>query len=373
MRFDKRPAKKSKTGYTWRVSFDYTDRYGKKRKYSKSGFATKKAAEVHGHEVLNDLQNGLNITGRDATVNDVFQQWKDTSNLSPNTLHNYINRYNKYIHTVLGDVPIVNLHYLEVQTFINTLSDKGYTLVQHVMIVLEHIFTFAIKAGITNENPVSVVENKGKKTVKKNDMYISYADFQKLKDRIYETRDHFEGTALTIFLDLGYYAGLRIAEICALRWEDVDLETRTLSINQQLQYVGLKMADYKTTPVLKTSSSSGSIPIPEPLVQSLKSWREQNPYDLVVCGESGWFLNPKSTRQALAKVAKRFGLDFNPHMLRHTYVTNLILSGADPKTASELARHSNPNVTLKVYTEINDQRKVDILEKAFSETPDILA
>lgn len=68
MRFDKRPAKKSKTGYTWRVSFDYTDRCGKKRKYSKSGFPTKKAAEAHGHEILNDLQNGLNIGEKNAMM-----------------------------------------------------------------------------------------------------------------------------------------------------------------------------------------------------------------------------------------------------------------------------------------------------------------
>lgn len=100
MRFDKRPAKKSKTGYTWRVSFDYTDRYGKKRKYSKSGFPTKKAAEAHGHEILNDLQNGLNIGEKNATVDEIFYQWKVGSHLAENTIRIYTNRYEKHIHPV---------------------------------------------------------------------------------------------------------------------------------------------------------------------------------------------------------------------------------------------------------------------------------
>lgn len=58
----------------------------------------------------------------------------------------------------------------------------------------------------------------------------------------------------------------------------------------------------------------------------------------------------------------------------HTFVTNLILAGADPKTAAELARHSDPSITLQIYTEISQGRKEEIIKAAFSpDEPNILA
>nr|WP_276925304.1 site-specific integrase [Faecalibaculum rodentium] len=373
MRFDKRPAKKSKTGYTWRVSFDYTDRYGKKRKYSKSGFATKKAAEVHGHEVLNDLQNGLNIREKDTTVDEIFQQWKAGSHLAENTIRIYTNRYEKHIRPVFGSVPLANIHYFEVQSFVNTVSGKGYSLVQQILVVLKHIYEYGMKTGITNENPAAIIKNNGRTTVNNRQEYLDYLDFQNLKQRVYSKHEPFDGTAQIILLDLGYYAGLRLAEICALRWEDIDLDNGIITVRRQLHYTGRRMSDFKVSPKLKTQTSGNPVPIPSVLTDALKSWRKENPYPLVVCKEDGTFINPQATRQSIRKIAKDMGIDFHPHMLRHTYITNLIMSGADPKTASELARHSSPTMTLRIYTEVNDQMKTDILEKAFSETPDILA
>ena len=133
------------------------------------------------------------------------------------------------------------------------------------------------------------------------------------------------------------------------------------------------MPDFEVSPKLKTQTSGNPIPIPTVLTDTLKSWKKDNPYPLVVCKEDGTFINPQTTRQSIRKIAKDMGIDFHPHMLRHTYITNLIMSGADPKTASELARHSSPTMTPMIYTEVNDRMKTDVLEKAFSETPDILA
>ena len=133
------------------------------------------------------------------------------------------------------------------------------------------------------------------------------------------------------------------------------------------------MPDFEVSPKLKTQTSGNPIPIPTVLTDTMKSWKKDNPYPLVVCKEDGTFINPQTTRQSIRKIAKDMGIDFHPHMLRHTYITNLIMSGADPKTASELARHSSPTMTLMIYTEVNDRMKTDVLEKAFSETPDILA
>uniref|UniRef100_UPI0023F1ED3B tyrosine-type recombinase/integrase n=1 Tax=Faecalibaculum rodentium TaxID=1702221 RepID=UPI0023F1ED3B len=120
--------------------------------------------------------------------------------------------------------------------------------------------------------------------------------------------------------------------------------------------------------------STAILPIPEPLLNSLKEWREYNPYPLVLCMEDGRFMDPKYAGRTIKSKARRLGLYFHPHMLRHTFVTNLILSGADLKTVSELARHKSASTSLQVYTETSDLRKAEAIARTFEDSsPHLLA
>ncbi len=129
MRFDKRESKKSKSGYTWRVTFEYKDRYGKKKKYSKSGFPTKKAAQVHAAAVQSDLAKGLVVDNTVHTVDELFQQMIKLPGYSPNTISLYRDNYNKHILPVLGNADIKDLHYPELQSFFTDMSTVGKSAV----------------------------------------------------------------------------------------------------------------------------------------------------------------------------------------------------------------------------------------------------
>lgn len=93
MRFDKRQSKKSKSGYTWRVTLEYKDQYGKSKRYSKSGFTTKKEAQLHGLEVQKKLDKGIDLEARKITVNNVFEEWKKITTLKETTVVNYCTAY----------------------------------------------------------------------------------------------------------------------------------------------------------------------------------------------------------------------------------------------------------------------------------------
>ncbi|WP_294731030.1 tyrosine-type recombinase/integrase [uncultured Faecalibaculum sp.] len=377
MRFDKRESKKSKSGYTWRVTFDYKDRYGKKQRYSKSGFPTKKAAQIHAAAVQNDLAQGLVVDNSVHTVDELFQQMVKLPGYSPNTINLYTDNYNKHILPVLGSTDIKDLHFPELQSFFTDMSGVGKSAVATTKTVLTGIGNLAVKSGYILSWPINLVQTSGvshsrKKTGSSD--YLSETDFKSLLNLVSHGKYEFTSGSKGMFLLLGYYLGLRIAEACALTWEDVDFQKRTIRINKQLTYTRLKVKDFYIRDITKTEKSNAVLPAPEPLMEALKEWRDYNPYPLILCTEEGRWLHPRNTGNTIRATAQKLGFDFHPHMLRHTYITNLVLAGTDLKTVADLARHTSAAISLQVYTETNDLRKAEAIARAFEdETPNILA
>lgn len=373
MRFDKRPSKKSKSGYTWRVTLEYKDKFGVKHRHTKSGFSTKKEAAAYGTQAEEDLGSGLNPDARYKTLDQIFEEWLSLTTVSPNTQTTYTSAYRRHIQPVMGTARIQDLGYVELQTFFNNLADLGRSNVQTVKKTLRQLGSLAIKAGYIKAWPLEQVELKGKEIHRDNNtQYLQNNDFIQLVDLL--TDGTFEGSARAMFLYLGYYLGLRIAEACALQWDDFSPDYSSVRVHSQLLYSGRKRADFEISETMKTDRSRSVLPVPAPLAAVLREWREENPYPILICTECGAFFHPSVLRAYIKKAASQIGIDFHPHMLRHTYITNLVLAGADPKTAAELARHSDPKITLQIYTEISQERKEDVVRMAFSpETPELLA
>lgn len=377
MRFDKRESKKSKSGYTWRVTFEYKDSYGRKKKYSKSGFATKKAAQVHALAVQSDLAKGLVVDNTVHTVDELFHQMVQLPGYSPNTIRTYSDNYKVHIGPFLGDADIKDLHYPELQLFFASKSSVGKSAVKTSKSILKNIGILAVKAGYISDWPIDLVSLSGVDNSRHHESggeYLPETDFRKLVDRVSSGWNTFSCGARAMFLLLGYYLGLRISEASALKWEDVDLVRKTVTIRRQLVYVGINAPEYYTIDMTKTQKSRATLPIPAPLLDALEQWREYNPYPYVLCLEDGRFLDPKQTRRTIKDYAADLGFSFHPHMLRHTFITNLVLAGTDPKTIAELARHKSPVTSLQIYTEITDVRMAEAVARTFEdETPDLKA
>jgi len=152
---------------------------------------------------------------------------------------------------------------------------------------------------------------------------------------------------------ISLHAGLRIGEICALRWNDIDLRARVLHVRHTVSRIrndepeGTKYKMIIETP--KTEASIRDIPLTPYLttVLSILKKASQTPF---VISLSDSFVNPRTFENRYKKMLKECKLEvFNYHVLRHTFATRCIESGMDLKSLSEILGHSDISFTMKKY------------------------
>jgi len=361
------PSKKAKKGYTYKVTFKYKEN-DITRTYSKSGFIVKKNAQEHESMVKAQInQDGYLKKVCNDSLNKVFNDWLkvDSGLYAPNTINLYKRIYNKYIYNVIGKEKIISLKYKNIQAFINE-SNVSYDNCVAIKKVLNNVFKYAIKNEYIETNPIAYIEITKIKEKKEINNYLSLEEYNMIIEKL--NHGSFYARALSIAISIGYHTGLRISEIFALNKSDIDFINDTITVNKQLLEREGKNKDLKIKTKLKTSSSNSVLPLVPTLKEILIEWFDINPYEKVVCNEDGYYLNPVSAQARVEKIASDLGIQgFHFHMLRHTLITNLYKSGVDVKTTQELARHSNINTTLNVYTHLEENSKKDTLNNVFEQ------
>lgn len=361
------PSKKAKKGYTYKVTFKYKEN-DITRTYSKSGFIVKKDAQEHESMVKAQInQDGYLKKVCNDSLNKVFNDWLkvDSGLYAPNTINLYKRIYNKYIYSAIGKEKIISLKYKDIQAFINE-SDVSYDNCVAIKKVLNNVFKYAIKNEYIETNPIAYIEITKTKEKKEINNYLTLEEYNKITEKL--NQGSFYARTLSIAISIGYHTGLRISEIFALNKSDIDFINDTITVNKQLLEREGKNKDLKIKTKLKTSSSNSVLPLVPTLKEILIEWFDINPYEKVVCNEDGYYLNPVSAQARVKKIASDLGIQgFHFHMLRHTLITNLYKSGVDVKTTQELARHSNINTTLNIYTHLEENSKKDTLNNVFEQ------
>ena len=171
-----------------------------------------------------------------------------------------------------------------------------------------------------------------------------------------------------VFLSL--YAGLRIGEICALKWRDIDFDLEVLKINKTLQRIKNIDTDEKTkTKIIidipKSEKSIKDIPLPSFLLETLKQYKNKySPNSYILTGTPHKFVEPrlyeKKFKQYLKEI-KISGIKF--HGLRHTFATRAIENGFDVKSLSEILGHASVEFTLKQYVHSSLELKKSSMER----------
>jgi len=155
---------------------------------------------------------------------------------------------------------------------------------------------------------------------------------------------------------LSIYLGLRIGEICALKWEDINISAGYISINKTMQRVSQNGASKVLVDNPKTEASNRVIPIPSFITSNLNKNKKDN--NFYVLTGSVYYMEPRTYYAKYKKLMKSIKLDnYNYHCLRHTFATKCIDSGFDIKTLSEILGHSNINTTLRIYVHPTMQMK----------------
>jgi len=188
---------------------------------------------------------------------------------------------------------------------------------------------------------------------------LSYRDQQALTYHIVNNL-----TARKLGILLALHTGLRIGELCALQWEDIDFDRKVLTVEKTIQRIYVRNLDGSSmtrvvvgTP--KTQSSAREIPLPSFLVPILQEFCQENNKDYVLTDDSN-YVEPRAYRRFFQGLITR--LEIEPvcfHGLRHTFATRLVEAGADVKTVSSLLGHASANITLDLYVhpQIDQKRR----------------
>ena len=161
---------------------------------------------------------------------------------------------------------------------------------------------------------------------------------------IYDGMDSFK-----IALLLCLYTGLRLGELCALKWADLDFKNMSITVNGTVQRIAVQ--DHLTKTILleaapKSESSRRTIPLTAEISELLARLKKDSPY--VFGGIKP--LEPRTMQYRYKKLLRETGVDErNFHILRHTFATNCIENGMDVKTLSEILGHSDVKITLNRY------------------------
>lgn len=257
----------------------------------------------------------------------------------------------------------------------NKIKDRSRSLNSKVLSAMRQIFDSAVKNKKIESNPCEELQVGGMPTAEKT--ALTSAQKKTLLDAV-------KGTRAETFVMLGLYTGLRREEILGLRWENVDLKSKVPSITVCQAVKWPKGQKVSVEPYLKTEAANRTIPIPKPLKDHLLALPDKTGH--VIGGEPLTFQQFRNlwSKVERCKVGQHtyrtqdksgkwkrvttdcklgeksrggdfcYTIDFDvtPHILRHTYITDLILSGANPRRVQYLAGHSNIKTTMNIYTHL---------------------
>ena len=222
------------------------------------------------------------------------------------------------------------------------LSPKSVT---SIISVMKNIFEYAEqvkKYDVINLNGISVKQTPKRLRI------LSVNEQQKLCDYLFE---NFNLCNFGILLSL--YTGLRIGEICALKWEDVLFDERVLYVHQTMQRLQITNSSTFKTEISvsspKSECSMRKIPIPDKLYDFMVQYR-QSGRTYFLTGLKDKYIEPRTMQNRFKKALQACEIeDANFHALRHTFATRCVELGFDLKSLSEILGHSNVNITLNRY------------------------
>ncbi len=334
--------------YVKEIALDGTKKYGSV--YAK----TYKEVKAKQQMCINEPQAYSNKAN--LTINEVMNEWlyESKNRLKISSYQKYNTIFTNHISEQLGELPIKYLTPKIITQFTdNLLADELSRETVNLILI-------TLGTGLTNAKEkykIAVPEIHLLKTSKSQMRVLSEAEQQTLVQHLLLQNDIFPFGIL-----LALYTGLRIGEVCALKWEDIT--ENTIHICKTMER--LKNADGVTEVMIlppKTDSSDRFIPIPAALKTIIEQYRQESGY--VLTRPNGKFTEPRLLQNKFVKCLAECNIEkANFHTLRHTFATRCIESGVDVKTLSELLGHSDVKTTLNRYVHSSfdlKQRSIDRL------------
>lgn len=405
---DKRENKNGTFSYQYRFEIASVD--GKRKWKTKSGFKTKRGAREAAKIAQQTYENiGQTVDSSEMSFSDFLDQWvemdcKLTCKLS--TVQGYQKKIRLYIKPALGSYRLKAITKNNLQEFITDLYNKGFSIntISSIKGILTKSFGYAIDKHYIISNPTIklIIPKKmqpKKKTRTKGHVYIPSDMIEKIFNRFPE------GTSSYIPMMIAYHTGLRLGEIFALVWDDIDFENKTLSVNRQIQWEYVKRSEESKKKTNGTSKSDGYWYFSEPKYNSYrtieiddillnilqKEYRKQlkakdyyeenyeqyycedrltfsksnyhtpinkisqnvsdNMINFICRRENGSYISPRTMQHTSHVIHTELNYpEFDTHSLRHTHGTMLRENGAEFVYIQRRLGHKDLGTTIRVYT-----------------------
>lgn len=290
----------------------------------------------------------------------VTEEWlkykKNT--VKKSTYYNYSYSVEKYLYPRFADQDITQIK--DYNDFIEKLTDTlAPKTVRDIITKLKEIINFYEEEHNTKLN---IKKMSLPKMNKKEIQILSNKEKQKLEKYCIE-QNSLKSLGILICLN----TGLKIGEVCALRWENIDFESKKIHIEKTIERIYSK-EENKTIVIIDTPKSITSvrtIPINSKLYNILKQIRgKSKKTDFVLKGSSEHYVEPRNYQYHFKEILKRNKVKkYKFHTLRHTFATNCIEAGMNIKFLSEILGHADVSITLNIYVHSSDKAKRKYLEK----------
>ncbi len=253
----------------------------------------------------------------------------------------------------------------EVQDFTLQKLQEGLSqkTVKDILIVLKMIQKFGAKQELL---PLVEWSVKFPTEQKKNELEVlSIASQKKIMQYV---KDNFTFRNLGVYICLS--TGMRIGEICGLKWCDINITTETISVNRTIERIYIIDGGKRYTELIistpKTQNSIREIPMNRELLKLIKPLKRLMNNDYFVLTNEAKPTEPRTYRNYYKQLLKQLEIpDLKFHGLRHSFATRCIESLCDYKTVSVILGHANISTTLNLYVHPNMEQKKKCIDKMF--------
>ena len=310
------------------------------------------------HSKMNTYWEDQSYFQSDLTVKMLFEEWFEAIKfrVKQSTFANYFGKAEIHIIPAFGTIRADELDASHVQQFIADKLSAGLSpnYVADIVILLKSAMKFAVNRYNIRNRITDVIMPKKKKA----EVLLLSKPQQNRLQRYLSANQNL--TSLGVALSL--FTGLRIGELCALKWSDIELSNRTISVSKTIQRIKSQNCTQLVITEPKSISSVREIPIPDCILPLLKQFCSSG--DFYILSGTAKPVEPRTMQyrfQALLKKAKLPSIHF--HALRHMFATNCIELGFDVKSLSEILGHSGVEITLNRYVHSSLERKKAFMKK----------
>lgn len=325
------------------------------------------------------------------TVAEYCEKWllMQSAKVSSSTLKGYTLNMKNYVIKPLGDMYLSDVTADDIRLALIPLATKSAGLYNTVNMLLKCVFYSAERNQLLDYNPCVGISAKGGRPGKKKNALTD--------EQVKQLLETVQGLPPYVFIMIGLYSGLRREEILALQWDCVFLDVPTPYISVRRAWRAEHNRPVIST-TLKTRAARRDIPIPRCLTDCLRKVKETSISEYVIADSKGqpladsqfkrlWqyvvvrstkertyykYVNGQSIKYQVKptlgthqknnpKIVYTLDFEVTPHQLRHTYITNLLYAGVDPKTVQYLAGHENSKTTMDIYAQVKYNKPEELL------------